>query len=580
MTRLRETNPTLQASILDWIPARYHARIQANTVSGPDDHSNYVEAAINECGAYELTVPPGTYALSRQLVMTNAVRLRARGATFLATADLDTLGDGRGAMLSFNQLAPQIEGLAFDCNSKNANGIYVASCSSPRFERMSCGNIKAGYAGIRGGSILYGEIDRSAFTGAGRSVDFQKGWELRSAMTGSPTLTFVSAGVGLGGTITRSSGSWITDGYVVSDRIRVELAANATNSSEFLITGRTATVLTFTAGTLANEGPTAGCIVSKVSGSYYGFHDAVISKTLLYGNEGARLAGYTKIRDTDHEHYIYQPATRNEDPSITAAPLCAAVVLGEEISRSDHTFNTYEFSGLYMELAEGTAGKERAIGTATSGNIVLFNGGQIYGQVGPAAGSTCFYNLIVGNSGAGTSILVKRFENGFEGQYQGTGGHSGLLDLSRFVVTSDVTNVFKAGTGVQPDEGVRAEGLWGDLCYTSQVGLSHAPNQRFVIQTITPTKAPANISFANSRKYALSGGGTLDTDYFVTLTGGGFPGGAEVELTFAAGSTWTVDSTSGKSLKLVAGANRLFLPGETLILIVDAAGVIRERGHA
>ncbi len=573
MARLRETVPVSQAPLLDWIPARYHARIRANTTSNPDDVASYVEAAINECGSYELITPPGTFAISRQLVLTNAVRLRANGTTFLATANLDTVGDGRGAILSFNQVAPNIQGLSLDCNAKSANGIFVASCQSPRFERMGIVNTKAGYAGIRGGSVLYGEISRSNILGLGRSVDFQKGWELRTAMTGSPTLTFVSAGAGLGGTITRNTGSWITDNYAVSDRIRVELAANAANNSEFVITSRSATVLTFTAGTLANEGPTSGCVVSIVSGSYYGFHDSEIEKCILYGAEGCRLAGYVKARDTDHEHGVFQPATRNENPLATGAPLCAAIVQGEELSRSSQAGDVLELHGIYMELSEGTVGKLRAVASQNDNALVL-NGGKIYGEVGPKAGSSCFYNPFNGNgSGVGAPILVNRWENAFEGPFSGASGHDGAMDLSR-VFCANVTNIYKAGSGTQPDEGVRSAGMWGDWVFTKTVGLSMAPNIRHVIITLTPSKSPANLNFAHTRKYSISGTGTLDTDYFVA------GGTGDLELIFAAGSTWTVDSTSGKSLRLIAGADRLFLPGETLLLHVDASGVIREKGHA
>ncbi len=572
MTRLYETPATLSASILDWIPARYHDRIRANTVTAPDDVSDYVEAAVNECGFYELIVPPGVYAISRQLTATNAVRMTGRGATFRATANLDARGDGRGAMFSFNVLAPRIQGISFDMNAKSGNGLFLSSCNTPRIIECGFTNTVAGFAGARGGSVLYGKFDQCTMLGAGRSLDFQKGWEYRVPMTGSPSLTFVSAGVGLGGTITRSAGSWVTDGYTVSDRIRIELAATSTNNTELVITGITATVLTFTAGTLANEGPTAGCVVSQVTGSYYGFHAAQIRECQMYGLEGVRIAGSSAFINTDHEHAIWQPAYRNEKPSMPT-PLCAAVVLGEEVSQSDSTLHQYEIRGIYMELAEGTVGQERAFGTLTTGNVVQFDGGQIIGAVGPAAGSTAIFNLLTVGSG-GARCSVRRWENGFEGAFSGGANHNGLMDYSRVFVTSDVTNVYKAGTGVQPTETLRPWGHWADVSYSRATGLVQGPNTAYVIHTITPDTAANKIDPTLGRQWHLSAPSpiTLGSTYFVAA---GVKQGLEFIFTFSNGNI-TIDNAY---IKLRGNANRAFAAGESLRMYVDQAGVIREQGY-
>lgn len=573
MPRLRETVPVLAAPILDWIPARYHDRIRANTVTAPDDVSDYVESAINECGAYELSVSPGTYAISRQLTCTNAVRMTGRGATFRATANLDARGDGRGSMLFFNVLAPRIQGISFDLNAKSGNGLFLGSCNTPRIIECGFTNTVAGFAGARGGSVLYGKFDQCTMQGAGRSLDFQKGWEYRVPMTGSPSLTFVSAGVGLGGTITRSAGSWIADGYTVSDRIRVELAATSTNNTELVITGVTATVLTFTAGTLANEGPTAGCVVSQVTGSYYGFHASQIRECLMYGLEGVRIAGSSAFINTDHEHAIWQPAYRNEKPSMPT-PLCAAVVLGEEVSQSDSTFHQYSFRDIYMELAEGTVGKERAIGTLTTGNSAQFSGGQIFGAVGPRASSTAIYNLLTLGSSSGLTTTIRRWENAFEGAYSGSAAHSATLDLSRFFVTDDVTNVFKVGAGVQPDEPVRPWAHWTDICYTEKVGLSYGMNHRHVVHTIAPDTAVNKIKLARARHWYLTSVTliTMGSTYFdAAYTSPGH----EFLFTFGDGNI-TVDNAF---IKLRGNANRTFAAGESLRGYVDRNGIVREQGY-
>jgi hypothetical protein len=78
-------------------------------------------------------------------------------------------------------------------------------------------------------------------------------------MTGSPTLTFAEVGA-TGDTLTRSSGSWIEDGFEVGQYITVE--GSALNNVTGPIASLTATVITFGSTDLANEGPVSGCAVT------------------------------------------------------------------------------------------------------------------------------------------------------------------------------------------------------------------------------------------------------------------------------------------------------------------------------
>ena len=84
----------------------------------------------------------------------------------------------------------------------------------------------------------------------------------RALLTGSPTLTFAEVGA-TGDTITRSAGSWITDGFAVGMLVRVR--GSALNNVTGTIAALTATVLTFGTTDLANEGPVAGCVVDAGS---------------------------------------------------------------------------------------------------------------------------------------------------------------------------------------------------------------------------------------------------------------------------------------------------------------------------
>ena len=82
-------------------------------------------------------------------------------------------------------------------------------------------------------------------------------------MTGSPDLTFAEVG-GTGDTITRSDGSWLDDGFLVGDLIRV--VGSASNDVTGEIAELTATVLTLTTTDLTPEGPVGGCSVTSVGG--------------------------------------------------------------------------------------------------------------------------------------------------------------------------------------------------------------------------------------------------------------------------------------------------------------------------
>lgn len=82
--------------------------------------------------------------------------------------------------------------------------------------------------------------------------------QTRVRMTGSPTLTFADAG-GTGDTITRSAGSFISDGFAVGDTITV--AGSVSNNVTGVVAGVSALVLTMGTTALSAEGPVAGCSV-------------------------------------------------------------------------------------------------------------------------------------------------------------------------------------------------------------------------------------------------------------------------------------------------------------------------------
>lgn len=83
------------------------------------------------------------------------------------------------------------------------------------------------------------------------------------SMTGSPSLTFAEVGA-TGDTITRSAGSWITDGFQVGDVITV--AGSASNNVTGPIASLTATVITLGTTDLVDEGPVSSVTVTASPG--------------------------------------------------------------------------------------------------------------------------------------------------------------------------------------------------------------------------------------------------------------------------------------------------------------------------
>jgi len=83
--------------------------------------------------------------------------------------------------------------------------------------------------------------------------------KLKKNMTGAPELTFLEVGA-TGDTLTRATGSWVTDGFTTGDLVSITGTAS-NNLVDAVVTGVTATVLTFDTGDLVNETITAGVAV-------------------------------------------------------------------------------------------------------------------------------------------------------------------------------------------------------------------------------------------------------------------------------------------------------------------------------
>lgn len=81
-------------------------------------------------------------------------------------------------------------------------------------------------------------------------------------MTGAVTVTFAAGA----NTITRTVGSWLTDGFIAGGGQTIRIAGSTSNNATRTTSSATALVLTVTAG-IVNEGPTvAGAVSIAVNG--------------------------------------------------------------------------------------------------------------------------------------------------------------------------------------------------------------------------------------------------------------------------------------------------------------------------
>lgn len=137
-------------------------------------------------------------------------------------------------------------------------------------------------------------------------------------MTGTPTITFAEVGAG-SDTITRSDGSFITDGFAIGDIITVSdaVASSGANNVTAAVTGVSALVLTLgsaTADDLVSEGPISGV-------SIVGSHALTFTTTTATRTGGSWLADGFRIGDS-----VTFDNTASNDITVTITNLSATVM--------------------------------------------------------------------------------------------------------------------------------------------------------------------------------------------------------------------------------------------------------------
>lgn len=120
--------------------------------------------------------------------------------------------------------------------------------------------------------------------------------QVTKRMTGSPTITFAEVG-GTGDTITRTTGSFITDGFAVGDVITVAgaVASAGANNVTGPIATLTATVITLGSTDIENEGPISGVTITASPGIT--FAEVGGTADTITRTEGSWLADGFRVGD-------------------------------------------------------------------------------------------------------------------------------------------------------------------------------------------------------------------------------------------------------------------------------------------
>lgn len=137
----------------------------------------------------------------------------------------------------------------------------------------------------------------------------------RVRMVGGPQITFAEVGA-TGDTITRATGSFVTDGFAVGDWITV--SGSASNNVSGKITNVTATVLTLDTADLVNEGPTVAGAVAITGEPSFIF--ATPAQTITR-NSGSWIAEGFAVGDT-----VTISGTASNDGTAVITTLSATVM--------------------------------------------------------------------------------------------------------------------------------------------------------------------------------------------------------------------------------------------------------------
>lgn len=182
--------------------------------------------------------------------------------------------------------------------------------------------------------------DRLPFAQMSRSV---------RRMTGAPTLTFAEVGT-TGDTITRSSGSWISDGFAVGDIVTV--SGSSSNNVTGPIASLTATVITLGSTDLNAEGPVSGCSVVAYEGLTFaevgGTGDTITRSRGSWLDDGFRVGDEVTIDGTASNDVIGTIAALTS----TTITLDDTDLAAETIGADDVTITVGETKAAWISTLE------------------------------------------------------------------------------------------------------------------------------------------------------------------------------------------------------------------------------------
>ena len=140
------------------------------------------------------------------------------------------------------------------CGSVKRSFTFEQRWSDINYNEQTTGVVLTGFSlAVKPNTVVEGSF----------SALFKDQSAVQMASDGTTTVAFAAAGK----TLTRSAGSFITDGFAVGDSVTISGASVSGNNQTIVITTLTATVLTASAATISDDTAKTGVTIAKTLGS-------------------------------------------------------------------------------------------------------------------------------------------------------------------------------------------------------------------------------------------------------------------------------------------------------------------------
>ncbi len=301
--------------------------------------------------------------------------------------------------------------------------------------------------------------------------------------------------------------------------------------------------------------------------SYYGANDSEIVFCKGFGREGWRLCGNIDLYKCGLETQLNQPAARGE----THGPSGACWVVGEEIGA--FLTGAVNFFGCYTEVSVGTVATLVCFFLKSQASAHIYSG-EYFGQSSSLVNSTWMVAASFDACSVDGAVKVDAWYYGFDGAIVGSSqGLNSITNLMGASVDKDVNQLFKAGTGVQPGEGLRTALWWGDISYSSKYGLQIATAIRGITITLTPNGTGGDdahkINLAQSNRFTITSPTpiTVDSTFMLNVSNS-----QRFIFEFATSNITLSNATVG----LRGLGDKTFTIGDVIEFVVRTDGTIKE----